>query len=69
MVRVKNNPPRTEFISIRELSDELQVPVPTLYQWRARNYGPRGARFGKQVRYSRADVDAWIATRYDDPSA
>lgn len=44
---------------IQEVSAFLRVPVNTLYQWRTRDYGPRGKRVGRFVRYRRADVLDW----------
>jgi excisionase family DNA binding protein len=58
-----------EWVTIGELAAELRVPVATVYQWRTRRRGPRGARFGKHVRFRRSDVDAWIAGRFDRPAA
>lgn len=58
-----------QWIGIEQLADELGVPVRTIYSWRSRAtpYGPRGATFGRHVRFKRADVDAWIERRYDQP--
>lgn len=46
--------------SVEDLSDFLQVPVKTLYQWRLRDYGPKGRRVGKYVRYKESDVVEWV---------
>jgi predicted DNA-binding transcriptional regulator AlpA len=46
--------------SVEDLSNFLQVPVKTLYQWRLRGYGPKGRRVGKYVRYKESDVVEWI---------
>ena len=46
--------------SVEDLSDFLQVPVKTLYQWRLRGYGPKGRRIGKYVRYKESDVVEWV---------
>jgi len=46
--------------SVEDLSDFLQVPVKTLYQWRLRGYGPKGRRVGKYVRYKESDVVEWV---------
>ena len=53
------------WVSIGDLADELSVPVTTVYQWRSRGHGPRGAKFGRHVRFRRSDIDAWIARRLD----
>ena len=46
--------------SVEDLSDFLQVPVKTLYQWRLRGYGPAVRRIGKYVRYKESDVIDWV---------
>ena len=45
---------------IKDVAEFLRVPVQTLYQWRSRNYGPRGIRVGRHVRYRPQDVRAWV---------
>jgi excisionase family DNA binding protein len=50
----------TKLMSIQDLSDYLGIPVSTLYQWRAKSYGPTGRRVGRYVRYRPSDVDAWL---------
>lgn len=52
-----------EWISARELANEIQVPVRTVLGWRQRGEGPASAKFGKHIRYRRSDVDAWITGR------
>lgn len=52
-------------LTIRELSELLSVPVESLYGWRHRGEGPQGYRIGRHVRYRRAAVEAWLATRLD----
>ena len=46
--------------SIREVSLYLGVPVPTLYQWRSRGYGPPARRLGKHLRYLPEQVREWV---------
>ncbi|MCK2241008.1 MULTISPECIES: AlpA family transcriptional regulator [unclassified Crossiella] len=46
--------------SVEDLSEFLGIPVNTLYQWRAKGYGPTGRRIGKYVRYHPEDVHAWV---------
>ena len=48
-----------------ELSEELKVPLATVYAWRYRRIGPRGIRVGKHVRYRRRDVSEWLETQAD----
>ncbi len=54
-----------DWIGIAQLAEELDVPVRTIYAWRTKNYGPRGATFGKHVRYRRRDIEAWIEAQFD----
>jgi predicted DNA-binding transcriptional regulator AlpA len=46
--------------SVEDLSDFLQVPMKTLYQWRLHGYGPKGRRIGKYIRYKESDVIEWV---------
>lgn len=47
--------------TIEDVADYLGIPKNTLYQWRAKEYGPKGIRMGKYVRYRVDDVQAWVA--------
>lgn len=53
----------TEWLSPTEICRELQVPLPTFYQWRSRGIGPHAYKIGRHVRVSRADLNAWISLR------
>jgi len=54
-----------EWIGVEEFAKELGIPVRTVYAWRSKGVGPRGATFGKHVRFRRSDIDAWIERRFD----
>jgi excisionase family DNA binding protein len=56
-----------EWIGIEQLAEEIGVPIRTVYKWRVIGTAPRGATFGRHVRFRRADVDAWIEQRSDTP--
>ncbi len=43
-----------------DVSHYLGVPVPTLYQWRWKKYGPRAIRVGRYLRYRPTDVEVWL---------
>ncbi|MEV0792592.1 helix-turn-helix domain-containing protein [Kribbella sp. NPDC050459] len=43
-----------------ELAAYLKVPKASLYAWRTHNYGPRGIRAGRYVRYRRSAVLEWV---------
>ena len=60
--------PAAEWLTPQELADELKVPLDTVYAWRTKNTGPLGVRFGRHVRYTRSDVDAWIREKYSAAS-
>jgi excisionase family DNA binding protein len=59
----------TEWIGIEQLSEELGIPVRTIYNWRTLGKGPRGHRIGRHVRFKRSDVDAWLETLADPGDA
>jgi predicted DNA-binding transcriptional regulator AlpA len=52
----------TPLISIEQLAEDIQVPVPTLYKWRAKSYGPVSIKVGKYIRYRPEAIDAWLAS-------
>ena len=45
---------------IDQVAAYLRVPKRTVYRWRTHNYGPRGIRVGKHVRYRRSVVIQWL---------
>jgi excisionase family DNA binding protein len=51
---------RRRLATVEEVSEYLGVPVPTLYQWRAKGTGPRGSKVGRWVRYRWDDVEQWL---------
>jgi hypothetical protein len=55
--------PSSQWLTIGQLSDRLQVPVKTLRFWRAHGNGPPGTKFGSgrsaHLRYWLPDVEAW----------
>lgn len=44
-----------------ELADFLRVPEHTLAQWRYQGLGPAWHRVGRHVRYTWADIEAWLS--------
>lgn len=50
-------------MSIEDLADFLGVPVATIYDWRVDGKGPCGVRVGRHVKFTQADVLAWIDTQ------
>ena len=47
-------------LSIVELADRLNVPVHTLYAWRAKGIGPKALKLGRHLRYRPEDVEAYL---------
>jgi len=55
----------TEWMSPTEICKELDIPLQTFYQWRAKGIGPHAYRIGRHLRISRADFEAWLSLRSD----
>lgn len=60
---MSDNDERTdsEWIGIQELADRLGVPYATVKEWNYKKTGPLRHKFGRHIRYRRADVERWIA--------
>jgi predicted DNA-binding transcriptional regulator AlpA len=41
----------------------------TLWRWRARGEGPPYHKLVGRIRYTRADIDRWVAARFTDGEA
>jgi len=52
-----------QLMTIDQVAEQLQVPVATLYKWRASQYGPKALKVGKYLRWQQVDVDAWITAQ------
>lgn len=50
-------------LSVKELSDFLQVPIATIYQWRCQGDGPKAMRVGRYLRFDMEDVLTWLEER------
>ena len=48
-------------LSLTELAAHLTVSAQTLYDLRSKGRGPRGFRVGRELRFRRSEVDAWLA--------
>lgn len=46
-----------------QAAEYLNLPGPTLATWRCRGGGPSFLKLGATVRYSKADLDSWLASR------
>lgn len=47
-------------MTIEQLAEVLQIPIDTIYVWRAKKYGPPAIKVGKYLRWKPEDVQAWI---------
>jgi predicted DNA-binding transcriptional regulator AlpA len=50
----------TKLWGTKDTADYLGVPVNTLYQWRAKGYGPPAHRIGKYIKYVPGEVRNWV---------
>lgn len=57
----------TVWLTPDEAAEVLSVPPATLGQWRYRGMGPRYSKIGTIVRYSRRDLDDWLAAAAVEP--
>ncbi|MFN0263968.1 helix-turn-helix transcriptional regulator [Tepidamorphus sp. 3E244] len=46
-----------------QVAELLGLPVRTLQSWRLRGGGPEFYKIGRSVRYKRADLEEWLASR------
>lgn len=57
-----------KMVSPRDLSELLNIPVQTSYQWRCRGERARLRRIGRHVRYRVEDIEApWTTRRKGQP--
>lgn len=56
------------FLWVEELSEELDVPLPTLRHWRRNGRGPKAFLLGKRLAYDRRDVEQWIEQQREKAS-
>lgn len=47
-------------LSIEEVAEILQIPIPTLRAWRHKGTGIPSFRVGRHVRYDADDLEAWL---------
>lgn len=52
-----------DWLSPADLAKVFNVSVATVYAWRKKNYGPRGYRVGRHVRYPPAEVNRWLRSQ------
>lgn len=52
-----------EYLSPADLAELLAVPLETVRRWRKHGEDPQAIKVGKHVRYHRAAVARWLATK------
>lgn len=60
--------PEPEWLKTEEVAALIRVPPGTVSRWRKEGKGPKYSRTLHQVRYRRADVDAWMQKGIDEPA-
>ena len=51
------------YLSPRNAAEYLDIPLPTLTDWRQKGVGPAFLRVGRRlIRYTKADLDAFMAS-------
>ncbi len=48
-------------LTLSELAAAMAVSVQTLYDLRSKGRGPRGFRVGRELRFRRSEIDAWLS--------
>jgi len=59
---------KAELVSAIEAAAIIHQKPTTLATWRAAKRGPAYHKLGRQIFYSRADLEAWIASRRREPT-
>jgi excisionase family DNA binding protein len=54
-------PQQADYLTTKQAAKLLALSVGTLEGWRSRGDGPAFVKIGTAIRYSRADLDAWLA--------
>lgn len=53
-----------ELMTLTDVCELLGISESTAYYWRQIGKGPKGARIGKNLRYRRAEVNAWLDDQF-----
>jgi len=59
--------PHPDYLTTKQAAKVLALGTSTLEGWRARSEGPAWVKIGTAIRYSRADLDAWLAKHARKP--
>lgn len=57
---IRSNADEEEFLTAQEVADRYQISLYSLSRWRSEGIGPRYHRLGRNVRYKRSDITAWL---------
>lgn len=57
-----------ELLTIEEVAEILGVKPRTMYAYRSQGKGPKSFRRGRELRYRREDVDAYLEWERDSTS-
>ena len=60
VLRSSSEPALDPVVTMSQLASQLGVSVQTLYDLRSKGRGPRGFRVGRELRFRRSEVDAWL---------
>lgn len=52
--------PPVDLLTPEDVCKILSIEKGTLYQWHRRKFGPQPAKVGSLLRYSRAEVEAFV---------
>ena len=66
---IHTGPSLAEILLMPEVSELTRIPLSTLRFYRHSGQGPRSFPLGGRVVYKRADVEAWIESRYQAEGA
>jgi predicted DNA-binding transcriptional regulator AlpA len=59
-------PLNSDVLFTEEVSSLTRVPVATLRWLKAMGKGPKCGKLGKRVIYLRSDVEAWVASAFEE---
>jgi excisionase family DNA binding protein len=61
-------PQQPEYLTTRQAAKVLALGTSTLEGWRSRGEGPAWVKIGTAIRYSRSDLDSWLAKHARKPT-
>jgi len=64
-----DNATQSGLLFTEEVAELTRKPIATIRWLKATGQGPKCGKLGRRVVYRRADVEAWIASAFDDGTA